>query len=109
MRLVLSTAAILVALLAASPAGWDSDIHQRLTLRAVDGLPLPLRDLFAPHRQFISDHSIDPDLWRIVGLRTDVGPESPNHFLDIDVLDEPAAFTGVPRDWDAFVKRYGTE
>ena len=92
-----------------SPRAWEGDIHQRLTLVAIDGLPTPVREIFAPHRQFISEHSIDPDLWRIVGLRTELGPESPNHFLDIDILDEPAPFTGVPRDWDAFVKRYGAE
>jgi len=109
MRICLTTAAFLVALLTASPRAWDSDIHQRLTLQAVDGLPAPVRELLAPHREFISEHSIDPDLWRIVGLRTDLGPESANHFLDIDVLDEPAPFTGVPRDWDAYVKRYGAE
>ncbi len=53
------------------------------------------------------EHSIDPDLWRVVGLRGELGNEDPNHFLDIDDLDEAAPFTGVPRDWNAFVARYG--
>lgn len=100
---------LILVVLVAAPRAWDTDIHQRITLRAIDGLQSPLKELLTPHREFISQHSVDPDMWRIVGLRTEIGPEAPNHFLDIDVLDEPAPFAGVPRDWDAFVKRYGAE
>jgi hypothetical protein len=57
----------------------------------------------------VVEHSVDPDLWRVVGLRGSRGDEPPNHFLDIDGLDEPPPFTGVPREWDRFVARYGEE
>jgi hypothetical protein len=42
-------------------------------------------------------------------LRSDRGEEDPNHFLDLDGLDEARPFTGVPRTWDAYVARYGAE
>jgi hypothetical protein len=90
-----------------APSAWGVDVHRRITGRALDGLPEPLRSFFAPHRAFVVEHSVDPDMWRIVGQRTDLGPEDPNHFLDLDDLDEPEPWTGVPRDWDAYLKRYG--
>jgi hypothetical protein len=86
---------------------WSMEIHRMITRRALDGLPAPLRQFYAPHKEFVVEHSVDPDLWRVVGLRTELGPEDPNHFLDIDALDEPPPFTGVPRDWNAYLARYG--
>jgi hypothetical protein len=88
---------------------WGMDVHRFLTRRAVDGLPADLKPFFAAEREFIGEHAVDPDLWRVVGLTSERGPEDPNHFLDIDGLDEPAPFTNVPREWDAYVARYGEE
>lgn len=102
--------AILTALifLAPSSAGaWGFEVHRRLTARVLDGLPATIRPFFAADRAFVITHSIDPDLWRIVGLRGVLGSEDPNHFLNIDGLDEPPPFAGVPRDREAFVLRYG--
>jgi hypothetical protein len=45
----------------------------------------------------------------VADLRGALGDEPPNHFLDIDDLGEPPPFTNVPREWDAFVKRYGVK
>ena len=45
----------------------------------------------------------------MVDLQTDLGEEDPNHFLDIDGLDEPRAVHGVPREWKAYVARYGLD
>lgn len=88
---------------------WGMDVHRYLTRRAIDGLPADIRPFFAAQRDFIGEHSVDPDLWRVVGLVSERGLEDPNHFLDIDGLDEPAPFTNVPREWDAYVARYGDE
>jgi hypothetical protein len=88
---------------------WGMQVHRLITGLAIDGLPLPLRALYTSQRAFVVEHAVDPDLWRVVGLRGDLGPEDPNHFLDIDALGEPPPFTGVPRDWDAYVARYGAE
>jgi hypothetical protein len=102
-------AAALVLLSTVTPAAWGVDIHRRITGLAIDGLPAPLRQFYANDRSFIVEHSIDPDMWRIVALRTELGPEDPNHFLDIDDLDEPEPWTGVPRDWKAYLARYGEQ
>jgi alkylated DNA nucleotide flippase Atl1 len=89
--------------------GWGMDVHRWITGRAIDGLPAGLRAFFGAKREFISEHSVDPDLWRVVGLKGPLGEEDPNHYLDIDGLDEPAPYLNVPRDWDAFVARYGVD
>jgi hypothetical protein len=99
---------LIVLLSPSRPDAWGIDVHRRITARALDGLPAPLRQFFAgEHRAFVVEHSVDPDMWRTVGLRGELGPEDPNHFLDIDDLDEPEPWTGVPRDWKAFLARYG--
>jgi hypothetical protein len=109
MRRLCTVIALVALLLPNAPAAWEVDIHRLITLRAIDGLRGPVRQVLVPFRTYISEHSIDPDQWRVVGLSGVLGPEPPNHFLDIDALDEPPPFTGVPREWDAFVKRYGAE
>ena len=88
---------------------WGLDVHRWITQRAIEGLPAPLKSYYAARSAMVVEHSIDPDMWRLLGLRGDRGEEDPNHFLDIDGLDEPRPFAGVPRDWDAYVARYGAE
>jgi len=101
---------IICAIVAASPmqtAAWGLDVHRQIMARAVDALPASLKPLFAAHRDFVIEHVVDPDLWRIVGLKSERGDTDPDHFFDIDDLDEAAPFAGVPRTWDAFVAKYG--
>jgi hypothetical protein len=88
---------------------WGFDVHRFITRRAIDGLPADIKPFFAARREFIAEHSVDPDLFRVLGLRSAIGEEDPNHFLDIDALDEPRPFGNVPREWEAFVARYGRE
>jgi hypothetical protein len=110
MRTVL--ASLLAALLLAAPASvhaWGLEIHRQLTRRAIDGLPPELKPFFATQRDFIIEHSIDPDEWRVVGLSGALGEEGPNHQLDLDALDDPPPFRNVPREWNAFVAKYGAE
>lgn len=106
-----AVAAVLVWLVFPSPTAraWGLDVHRRLTERALDGLPADIRGFFNQQRDFIIERSVDPDLWRIADLRGQLGDEPPNHFLDIDDLGEPPPFTNVPREWDAFLKRYGVK
>jgi hypothetical protein len=88
---------------------WGMDVHRMLTRRAMDGLPDDIRPFFAARRDFISEHAVDPDLWRVAAVKGDLGEEDPNHFLDIDGLDDPAPFRNVPHEWTAFVAKYGLE
>jgi hypothetical protein len=85
------------------------DVHRLITGRALDGLPPPLRAFFATRRAFVVEHSVDPDLWRVVDARGALGSEHPNHFLNIDTLDDVPPFPRVPREWNAFVAKYGAE
>jgi hypothetical protein len=100
---------LLVLFTPVSLDAWGVEVHRWITQRAIAGLPEPLKSYYGARSAMIVEHSIDPDMWRVVGLRGDRGDEDPNHFLDIDGLDEPRPFTGVPREWDAYVARYGAE
>ena len=87
---------------------WGMDVHRLLTGRAIDGLPLPLKPFYAEQRAFVVEHAADPDLWRVVALRGELGAEDPNHYVDLDLVEKPP-FTGIPHEWDAYVAKYGLE
>lgn len=88
--------------------GWGMDVHRLITEKAIDGLPAELKPFFAPERAFISEHSVDPDLWRVMDLKGDRGDEPPNHFLDMDFEEGATApFLNIPREYDEYVKKYG--
>jgi hypothetical protein len=106
-RLLAATALAATVFWPVSTGAWGMQVHRLITGLAIDGLPVPLRSVYASQRAFVVEHAVDPDLWRVVGLGGDLGPEDPNHFLDIDALGEPPPFAGVPRDFDAYVARYG--
>ncbi len=108
-RMFVIVVATVLACGPASPAAWGMDVHRWITRRAIDGLPADIRPFFVAKRDFISEHAADPDLWRVVGLKGNLGEEDPNHYLDLDILDEPVPFTNVPRDLAAFVNRYGAD
>ena len=109
MRPVFAVVVATVVLAPVTLGGWGMEVHRRLTMHAIDALPPELKSFFAIQREFIAEHSVDPDLWRVVDLRTERGSEEPNHFLDIDGLDEPRPFTNVPREWTKYVARYGLD
>ena len=56
------------------------------------------------HRAFISEHAIDPDLWRTAGWVE----EPPQHFLDLDAFGA-APFDALPREKDAAIAKFGKE
>jgi hypothetical protein len=109
MRAFAAAAVAFIAFVPVSLQSWGMDVHRVLARRTLEGLPPDLKPFFAAQRDFIVEHSVDPDLWRVVGLKGDRGDEDPNHFLDIDGLDDPPPFKNVPREWAAFEKKYGTE
>ena len=49
---------------------------------ATTALPAPLRELFVGNEAWISEHSIDPDLWVLSGREG----ELPNHFMNLDAF-----------------------
>ncbi len=101
-------AALLAALVAfPSPASaWGFDAHRFIADRMIALLPAELKPLFEKRRDFIVERAIDPDLWRSVGWEE----EPPNHFLDFDFAAfGPYPFTGLPRDYDVAVQKFGRE
>jgi hypothetical protein len=106
-RALLLPVLLLASVFGTTAGAWGHEGHRQITVRALDGLPVELAPWFRSARDFVSEHAIDPDLWRVLELESALGPEGPNHFLNIDALDEPPPYTGVPRDRAAFVARYG--
>lgn len=84
------------------------DVHRVITDHAVERLPAEIKPFFITHKAFIAEHSVDPDLWRVMDLKGDRGDEPPNHFLDIDFEEGSAPpFANVPREYDEYVKKLG--
>jgi hypothetical protein len=93
-----------VGLATERPAAWGFEAHRLIADRAIDLLPEAIRPFFVKHRAFISEHAIDPDLWRTAGWVE----EPPQHFLDMDAFGPPP-FTALPRDKDAATAKFGKE
>jgi hypothetical protein len=109
MTIVGGAAALVTVLVgSASVNAWGMDVHRMITRHAIDRLPPEIKPLFAGHKEFIAEHSVDPDLWRVMDLKGARGDEPPNHFLDIDFEKGSAPpFANVPRDYDDYVKKLG--
>lgn len=102
-------AAVATTLLLVPRVGaWGMDVHRVITGHALERLPAEIKPFFLSHKEFIAEHSVDPDLWRTVDLRSERGDEPPNHFLDIDFEEgSTAPFLNIPRDFDEYVRKYG--
>lgn len=100
----MSALAIALVLAPRPAAAWGLEIHKFITARAIPLLPAEIRPFFEKYRDAVVEHSIDPDLWRVVGWEE----ESPNHFVDMDAYG-PHPFRELPREFDEAVKRYGRE
>ena len=98
------TVVVAVAVAAERPAAWGFEAHRLIADRAVDLLPAEIRPFFVKHRAFISEHAIDPDLWRTAGWIE----EPPQHFLDMDAYG-PAPFDAIPHDKDAAIAKFGKD
>ena len=107
MRLTL-TARLLLLLLLIPHLGfaWGYAAHRIVNRQAVHLLDSPLGEYFNRHINYLSEHAIDPDLWR---RDKEVYPdEAPGHFIDAD-LYEAYPFRNIPRKWEEVVRKYGKE
>ena len=84
---------------------WGFEAHKFILERAIALLPAEIRPFFEKYRVTISEHAIDPDLWRTLGWDAEEGPR---HFLDMDAYGPPP-FSALPRDRAAAVKTFGQE
>src|SRR5262252_3847176 len=95
MRRVLACTLALIALyVPVRVSAWGMGVHELITRRALEGLPATLKPFFDVDPSFVVNHSVDPDLWRVVGLRGDLGDEPRNHYFHLDGLGELAPFSG---------------
>ena len=102
-RLFAFAAVLITIATTAEPAqAWGFEGHRFITARAIALLPTEIRPFFEKYREAIVEHSIDPDLWRIVGWEA----EAPNHFVDMDAYG-PYPFKALPRDFDDAVRQHG--
>jgi len=75
---------------------WGWGTHRYINENAVDCLP-PEMDFFQEHRNYLREHSTDPDIDDLPGYY---------HYIDIDYY--PEFFEGTfPHDWDEAVEQYG--
>ncbi len=93
-----------VTLATERPAAWGFEAHRLIADRAIDLLPASIRPFFVKHRAMISEHAIDPDLWRTAGW----AEEPPQHFLGLDAFGPPP-FDALPHDKDAAIAKFGRE
>ena len=104
MKPIVVLAALCTLARPAPAAAWGTEVHKFITARAIALLPGELRPFFERYSPMISEHSIDPDLWRTAGFLE----EPPRHFVDMDAYG-PYPFRELPHDYAAAVGRYGLE
>ena len=75
---------------------WGWQTHRYINENAVDYLP-PEMDFFQDYRDYLHEHSTDPDVDNLPGYY---------HYIDIDYY--PEFFDGTfPNNWDDAVEQYG--
>ncbi|HIB03903.1 MAG TPA: S1/P1 Nuclease, partial [Candidatus Marinimicrobia bacterium] len=84
--------------------GWGYTAHRLINREAVNLLNFPLGEFFSGHINYISEHAVDPDLWKID--KENHPNESPGHFIDADLFDDHP-FKKIPRKWEDVVNKYG--
>ncbi len=105
MRRLLVVPVFLAVLVIPRPAAaWGFEAHKYIMSRVVALLPAEIRPYFEQHKDTVVERSIDPDTWRTAGFEA----ESPNHYVDLDAYGA-YPFKDLPRDYDAAVKKYGSE
>ncbi|RMD96215.1 MAG: S1/P1 Nuclease [Calditrichaeota bacterium] len=83
--------------------GWGFLGHKMIHRQALKALPQEVRPFFEKHREYLVEHSIDPDLWRKNDPK-----EGNRHYIDIDVYGK-YPFKELPRDYEAAVKKFGKD
>jgi len=102
-RLALLVLAAAGALLPAPAFPWGFTAHRLVNETAVETLPEPLLSFFRKNADYVTEHAVDPDLWRAVGQ-----DREPNHFLDMDAFGPPSAGL-IPRDEAEHLRRHGAD
>ena len=59
--------AVVIVCLPEPTRAWGLDVHRFITKRAIEGLPAGLKPFYTARASFISEHAVDPDMWRLIG------------------------------------------
>ena len=84
--------------------GWGYTAHRLINREAVKLLNSPLGEFFSGYINYISEHAVDPDLWK--KDKENHPNEYPGHFIDADLFDD-YPFKKIPRKWEDVVNKYG--
>ena len=82
---------------------WGFFAHKWINRVAIQGLPDEIRTFFEHHETYLSQHSIDPDLWR-----NDDPDEQYRHYIDIDMYGT-YPFEDLPRSLAAANDKFGED
>ncbi|GIV30758.1 MAG: hypothetical protein KatS3mg029_0109 [Saprospiraceae bacterium] len=72
---------------------WGFFGHKKINEHAVYSLPPQMLVFFKPHRDYLIEHAIDPDMRRYAS-----DFEGPRHYIDLDRYGQPP-FPTLPRNW----------
>lgn len=93
--------AVFVFLLHSNSFAWGFLAHKMINRKAVEALPAELRLFFEKHKDYLAEHSIDPDLWR-----EQDSDEAVRHYIDIDLYGK-YPFEELPRSFVAAKNKFG--
>lgn len=81
--------------------GWGFFVHKWISRMAIRSLPDEIRPFFEQYKIYLSEHSIDPDLWR-----NSDPDEGVRHFIDISMYGE-YPFKELPRTFEDAKTKFG--
>ena len=79
---------------------WGFFGHRKINYYAAFLLPPQMMVFYKPNIQFISEHSVDPDMRRYA-----VAEEGPRHYIDIDHYGT-YPYDSLPRNWNEAVAKF---
>jgi len=92
---------ILILLTHGDGFGWGFLAHKMINRKAAEALPEELRPFFEKRKEYLAEHSIDPDLWRNKDSAEDV-----RHYIDIDLYGN-YPFKELPYSFEAAKQKFG--
>ena len=91
-----------VAAFATPVLAWGHTGHNMINRMAVEAMPAgPLRDFFKKHEEWVTLHSVDPDIYK----KSHHAEEGPKHFLNM--CSNGMKAEDYPRTWKAAVEKFG--
>ncbi len=94
---------ILFLLLYKASYCWGFYGHKKINYYSVFLLPPQMMVFYKPNIDFISEHSVDPDMRRYA-----IAEEGPRHYIDIDRYGS-FPYDSLPKNWNDAVAKYSED